>query len=47
MELTLPVRSHQRWLLTAKVSFWLTEMKGKELCLVRGKETKLGKEERH
>ncbi len=38
----LPVRSHQRWLLTGKASFWSTEMREKALSSVSGKGTKLG-----
>jgi hypothetical protein len=39
LELALPVMSHHWRLMTGRDSFWLTEL--------RGKETKLGEEERH
>ncbi len=36
LELTLTVRSHQKWLLTVRVNFWQSKMRGKQYKLSEG-----------
>ena len=46
MELTLPVKSHHRWLLTGRVRFWFAKMRGRGSMLGEGDVPKLGEGER-